>query len=812
MGRVNPWVEEAFRRVEARRRDIRGIPAVIEVEPGKASEVVAQLRRLGYRVVGVVSDFVFADLPEPADFEVVSKIKGVRVVSVQKRLYPLAFGVDEIFKRVAIAVDPLLSKLELSDLYELGVKVRTAAEIPTPLGAVVGMVGEALRIARELSVDPARALARYVRGFPPVIARADWMLVTDTRKLMEVPEDNRLTRTYVGVIDTGVYPNPAIGLPLVNWTCDSLTIEPPTDTMGHGSWVHSCAFGQPSHSRYGRFVPVASAPKSYHVKVFSAFGPCSSFQVMKAMEMCAARGCRVVNMSLGGPLEGSVDEDPECVLARKLYERYGTNFVVAAGNDGEDWSVNSPGASPYVLCVAAVDWKTMDTSSYSSRGPQARWYRENGDAFERDYEKYGDDLLKPDVAGIGGDRRSQIVAAASLWYDGLYDLVPDGFDLMIGTCLPKDTIIYTPNGPVELGYLKPNDVVYSFDGEKLVPAQVQSVLNQGVKEVYEVELSDGRTLIATGNHPVLVQNRESNRYVKPFYYKRVDKLTKNDRVILAGKIPENVVPELKEVINEDIARSLGYFLADGWITRSRRNSQICTAQDGEWVFERLGIPLKPYMKGNWLYAYSKRVALALTLLGLNQPHKSARLPRWVFHLPKSHMIAFMKGFCYGDGAEPPSNSFSGRANADGYRLELASGQLIKDLKILCDYAGVFSGKMSTRTRVLKPPHSKEERGWQTWTLYIRFDREPARMLGVVNVRPIGKEEVYDLTVPPYSNFIANGIIVHNSMATPHVAGLIALAIDRGLVRDVVDVKRRMSLVAEKVADKGYGLLTWSMIV
>lgn len=430
-GKVNPWAEEAIKRVEAKRKELQGIPAVVEADPGKAEEVASQLRRLGYSVEGVVSDFVFVDLPEPADFDKVSRLPHVRIVSVQKRIYPMALGVDELFKRVAIATDPLLSKLDVTDLYALGVRVKPAAEIPTPFGALVTLANEAFKFAE----DPLGRLMEYVRGFPPIIARADWRLVTDTRKLMEAPDDNRLNTTYVGNIDTGIYLNPAIGLPLINWVCDSITAEPPIDTMGHGSWTHSCAFGQPCPSRYGTFIPVALAPTSYHVKVFTAFGPCTSFQIMKAMEMCAVKGCKVVNMSLGGPLEGSVEEDPECVLAEKLYRQYGTNFVVAAGNDGEDWSINSPGASPYVLCVAALDWKTMDTSSYSSRGPQARWYMENKDAYDRDYAKYGENFLKPDVAGIGGDRESQIVAAVSLWYDAFYDLVPDGFDLMIGTSM-----------------------------------------------------------------------------------------------------------------------------------------------------------------------------------------------------------------------------------------------------------------------------------------------------------------------------------------------------------------------------------------
>ncbi len=43
--KVNPWVEEVFKKVEARRKEVKGIPAVVEVEPGKGEEVASQLRR-----------------------------------------------------------------------------------------------------------------------------------------------------------------------------------------------------------------------------------------------------------------------------------------------------------------------------------------------------------------------------------------------------------------------------------------------------------------------------------------------------------------------------------------------------------------------------------------------------------------------------------------------------------------------------------------------------------------------------------------------------------------------------------------------
>lgn len=53
-----------------------------------------------------------------------------------------------------------------------------------------------------------------------------------------------------------------------------------------------------------------------------------------------------------------------------------------------------------------------------------------------------------------------------------------------------------------------------------------------------------------------------------------------------------------------------------------------------------------------------------------------------------------------------------------------------------------------------------------------------------------------------------GIMKGTSMATPAVAGLVALALDRGLVKTAEDVKRKM--LGNKGNDIGYGLLTWDI--
>src|SRR5690606_38062648 len=134
--------------------------------------------------------------------------------------------------------------------------------------------------------------------------------------------------------------------------------------------------------------------------------------VIEGMEWAAEQGADVVNLSLGSTFYDV--PAPDAVAVDELTARYGTLFVVAAGNDGDlgDGWVSSPGVAASALTVgaaaadAAVTWD-------SGRGGGADAQRE------------------PDVVAPGDG----IVAAARAAGTGLGDVVDDRHTALDGTSM-----------------------------------------------------------------------------------------------------------------------------------------------------------------------------------------------------------------------------------------------------------------------------------------------------------------------------------------------------------------------------------------
>jgi subtilisin family serine protease len=186
----------------------------------------------------------------------------------------------------------------------------------------------------------------------------------------------------VAVVDTGIdASHPDLAGRVVaehNFTDDGDTL----DHVGHGTHVASTIAGSGAASA-GRYKGVAPDARLLDAKVCVLDG-CTESAILAGMQWAAAdQHAKVVNLSLGGPDTPGLDPVEQAV--QDLTAQYGTLFVVAAGNDGIDGSVNSPATADDALAVGAVS-KTEQLAEFSSRGP-----------------RQGDLGIKPDITAPGVD-------------------------------------------------------------------------------------------------------------------------------------------------------------------------------------------------------------------------------------------------------------------------------------------------------------------------------------------------------------------------------------------------------------------------
>ncbi|MFF3311378.1 S8 family serine peptidase [Streptomyces sp. NPDC002952] len=187
----------------------------------------------------------------------------------------------------------------------------------------------------------------------------------------------------VAVLDTGVDAGHPDLAGLVDATASFVPDEGVTDVNGHGTHVAGTIVGSGAASG-GDHKGVAPDADLLVGKVLGgAEGYGQDSWVMAGMQWAAESGADVVNMSLGDsyPTDGS---DPMSQLVDSLSERYGTLFVIAAGNAGPE-TISAPGAAAAALTVAATD-KEDRLASFSSTGPLA-----------------SSGAMKPDIAAPGVD-------------------------------------------------------------------------------------------------------------------------------------------------------------------------------------------------------------------------------------------------------------------------------------------------------------------------------------------------------------------------------------------------------------------------
>lgn len=144
---------------------------------------------------------------------------------------------------------------------------------------------------------------------------------------------------------------------------------------------------------------VAPGARIMAIKVLTSGGRGDWSGILRGMHYAAARGAKVINMSLGGLDPRNDGQDPESQLVAALTRTYGSLFVIAAGNSGPGLnSVGLPGVADAAVTVGAYISPATWRNDYGLTVPEeGLWYFSSQGP--RD-----DGVLKPNVVAPGTAR------------------------------------------------------------------------------------------------------------------------------------------------------------------------------------------------------------------------------------------------------------------------------------------------------------------------------------------------------------------------------------------------------------------------
>ncbi len=378
-------------------------------------------------------------------------------------------------------------------------------------------------------------------------------------------------------------------------------------------------------------------------------------------------------------------------------------------------------------------------------------------------------------------------------------------------CVAKGSLISTAQGYIPIEEVKDDYQVYSFNNGQFTLETVSRAVYSGYKTVYQVRTKH-RDLGVTDIHPLLVLKHHGRHVKKTLAWCQMKDLKVGDQIILSKNLNASGTPyrvkapiisyephpnpkfsnlvdvheknakdiTVPDIANEDFCRLWGFMLGDGWVLKHRVAFALSDYPELNKKYELLVSNL--FAVSGYETKIKQYVVDSLRLAELfrtngwiNGAHVK-RIPHWALLLPRPQRIAMIEGFTDADGWE--------HEYEDSFGLSSCNKELLNDLRLLIHSVGWQAGHVNRcapkkkpiyiKDRLIKPGeayylnYSKSiiNNGQDKRYNYGRlFDTENFIVETILSIEETGLKDVYDLTIPSTENFIANGIIAHNTKAT-----------------------------------------------
>jgi hypothetical protein len=288
-------------------------------------------------------------------------------------------------------------------------------------------------------------------------------------------------------------------------------------------------------------------------------------------------------------------------------------------------------------------------------------------------------------------------------------------------CMPAGTMVYTTEGPIPVEEVEIGTEVFcvdDYDPNKLITDVVTDTINNGVRDIWKVNVHGGYDLETTYNHPYLVLSREGTRRTRRdlrFEWVEAQDLQVGDYVICVRSLTE-LYPGSVDVSSEEL----------------------------------------------------------LDMLGDYSPNRE--VPEGIWRSSNEAKKMFLAGYLMGDGSRSRQ-----KTGQDAYSINTASIKMAKQLRALCHYVGWRTTSIiedlekesslgvcdmwrfyvyteESWYRQIPLAYSRVQDGVMLEGLDENFVARKVLESGPAN----RYEPTYDLTVGTSHTYIAEGLVVHNT--------------------------------------------------
>ncbi len=265
---------------------------------------------------------------------------------------------------------------------------------------------------------------------------------------------------------------------------------------------------------------------------------------------------------------------------------------------------------------------------------------------------------------------------------------------------------------------------------------------------------------------------------------------------------------IPEQTNEPFMWFLGAYLGDGGLRRKKKGApknivdialpasdRACRERLAKVLWEVFGYKLNSDREPSRVRIHCTPIARLLSAIGLDKNAHTKSVPSWVFGLPQSQKLAFIAGYIDANGhvrgdeknSDVMLTSVNETLLRDIQRLAITCGLQVSDihsfrykvnrkgrsderigyrLLITGDLSPLvpYSVKVAANYKPRKYHHRDESHHHVKLDAYMTDEIGFAR---IESIRYIGVEPTYDIEVEGVHNFIAEGIVVHNSEVVYH---------------------------------------------